>query len=1023
MAQFYTKERSVTGASPQIYDDTQRILKEADDIIESMRAVSSIEEQQNATLINNLRAHRQREKELNTRNHQMLMDNMQQVAEAQQRKDKIALDNNNLKRKEDIAQEQRTMETLATLSKAAGQFAGAMTKEGIQQATDNALLKAQEIQAHAPQLKDAEGLALTGQLALAKQKEIADQSVGTVMKAAGKDLNLVANAFITQGTLERLSRQTLGTTKAKQLVNGGLENIILQNPDKIVTITKDGQEVQVPLKEVLTGNLTPGDLSRVYHELAREQLAGIKAGADPILFLKVDETINNFINTRYLDYTDKQVTDRIKYYNNLQQEDILSGDTVDQIARNASTYVDSAFTNPYLDRSTALNVVKNKVLPNVENPVEFAREFGKLQFRHMKDTDKRIGDTNTGTELLKEAQRLQAVKESEYQTKQKNIGKAKAIEFLKRSTSDGTTFSAAEYSQGPEYSQGLVDNRSMTFEAKLAFDNEIDSLYTQKRESKAVIAELNELANTADLSQTRIDDEYRVGNIDKDTADRLTKEVEPFANLKDSDGGAVNSASVKSSLGHVANTRVERDAVTGLAKSFTASLATDYILKKHYMGEMRRTAETIADPQIRHDQAVLTAIEAINSLPIIKDERGITHFRDFHPSFTTRKFPKAPPRTAEEVGHELRGDGVSRLDDPDYKVIDVNVPAYQRQIESDQPLKPTAYDQGVADAAGIPFHELLNRRFDALGIKGVKATEGSFGILRRDSYVSPELQRLLDGPKTFNKISSVIDRSPNLTPAQTGTGATAFHNVNSILKKLNTANSEALTAVWMLQTDEGRNQPNLTPLQQAIQLTEQYPGYAKSIIPYGQIASTDPKVAVALSKYADSHTTFAGGSKTIARLQTVALRQPLPQGPLKGITYADIRQAVFGASGEAVHGTKDVPLVIASILNRVADPRYPNTVQEVINQEGQYEAVYKGNSKFMPKLESYYSSVDGQQEIVEAFNLLQGRTDYKGQTQLKNRGEGDVMGDPTGNFFHYANQTGFGPYTGEVPTHYQKFIR
>ena len=69
MAQFYTKERSVTGASPQIYDDSQRILTEAENIIESMRAVSSIEEQQSATLINNLRAHRQREKELNTRNH------------------------------------------------------------------------------------------------------------------------------------------------------------------------------------------------------------------------------------------------------------------------------------------------------------------------------------------------------------------------------------------------------------------------------------------------------------------------------------------------------------------------------------------------------------------------------------------------------------------------------------------------------------------------------------------------------------------------------------------------------------------------------------------------------------------------------------------------------------------------------------------------------------------------------------------------------------------------------------------
>ena len=109
MAQFYTKERTVTGASPKIYDESQRVLTEAENIIESMRALSSIEEQQNATLINNLRAHRQRDKELNTRNHQLLMDNMKQVAEAQQRKDQIALDNKTLKRQEEIAQEQRTM--------------------------------------------------------------------------------------------------------------------------------------------------------------------------------------------------------------------------------------------------------------------------------------------------------------------------------------------------------------------------------------------------------------------------------------------------------------------------------------------------------------------------------------------------------------------------------------------------------------------------------------------------------------------------------------------------------------------------------------------------------------------------------------------------------------------------------------------------------------------------------------------------------------------------------------------------
>ena len=83
MAQFYTKERSVGNATAKIYDDSQRILQQSEQLIENMRAVSSYEERQQATLINNLRAHRQKEKEENTRNHQLLMDNMKQVFEVQ----------------------------------------------------------------------------------------------------------------------------------------------------------------------------------------------------------------------------------------------------------------------------------------------------------------------------------------------------------------------------------------------------------------------------------------------------------------------------------------------------------------------------------------------------------------------------------------------------------------------------------------------------------------------------------------------------------------------------------------------------------------------------------------------------------------------------------------------------------------------------------------------------------------------------------------------------------------------------
>ena len=878
------------------------------------------------------------------------------------------------------------------------------------------------IQQRFPPAKDGEGLAHDSLLAIDRQAEVGELTVASLAKNAGKEMNFVAGIFIRPERLEREATQLLANNLAVKVEGGYLEDIIRQEPTKVVSYDFNGKTVERPLSDVIQGKIQSSEeLNRVYSALNDELFTDLKAGRDPILFLKADEKTRNVINTRALRYGDKLTKNAIEHYNSLKLQSVLLGDSPEEVAKNAVKYITESGLNPTLGHGAAISSITSTILPNVSDPVAFAKAIGELEFSdHMPGV--KIKETPFHKELKSEAERLQVRKRTQYRTQQKQIGNDKALEYLENAVSDGTTFSAAEYKSAAEYSQNLYDNQSITFEAKRAFDTAIDESYTQKRDNKAVIAELDELADNLDLPQTRINNEFRAGNIDKDKAEELSEKIDTFANLKGSDGKPITGDSVKGIFGLLADTRVSVSALAGEAKSYTVFMVKDASLVK-YKAKFKELSETIADPQVRHEQAVMSTVEWVNSLELVEDENGVTHFKDYHTSFTTTKYPKQPTRTADEVGQELRGDGVSRLDDPEYKVIDVNVPVYQRQIESGKPLKPTAYDQAVADAAGIPFHELLNRRFDALGIKDVKATEGSFGILQRESIISPGVKRLLDGPKTFNKISSAIDRSPTLMPAQTGTGAVAFNTMDSVFKKLNTANSEALTAVWLLQTDEGRNQPNLTPLQQAIQLTEQYPGYAKSIIPYGQIASTDPKVAVALSKYADSHRTFSGTSKSISRLQTVALKQPLPEGPLQGLTYADIKDAIFGASGEAVHGTKDVPLVIASILNRVADPRYPNTVQEVINEKGQYEAVYKGNSKYMPELETYYSSPQGQQDIADAFNALQGRTDYKGQTQLHNRGEGDVMGDPLGNFFHYANQTGFGPYTGEVPTHYQQYLR
>ena len=147
------------------------------------------------------------------------------------------------------------------------------------------------------------------------------------------------------------------------------------------------------------------------------------------------------------------------------------------------------------------------------------------------------------------------------------------------------------------------------------------------------------------------------------------------------------------------------------------------------------------------------------------------------------------------------------------------------------------------------------------------------------------------------------------------------------------------------------------------------------------------------------------------------------KGGLQGLTPQDYRDLAYVVSAEAARGTNDIYAVAASVLNRVADPRFPNTVREVMMQDKQYEAITIGKAYDDPELEAELSSEHGQRMIVGMLRRLQGRTDFKGVTQRHNMGPGDVLVDSAGNFFHYSGQTlGSGPWTGEKPTHYMKFI-
>ena len=151
-------------------------------------------------------------------------------------------------------------------------------------------------------------------------------------------------------------------------------------------------------------------------------------------------------------------------------------------------------------------------------------------------------------------------------------------------------------------------------------------------------------------------------------------------------------------------------------------------------------------------------------------------------------------------------------------------------------------------------------------------------------------------------------------------------------------------------------------------------------------------------------------------------------GQLKGLTREDYEYMARTIAGEAGPGD-DQYLVAGAILNRVASGKFPNSVKSVVTAgqgtaHPQFEG-YRANAN-TDEIVARLMSPEGQARLVASLNRLQGRTDFKGQTQLQNRvASMDPMFDKKGNFAHYYYETGPNSVrpSNYVDPNYQQFIK
>ena len=126
---------------------------------------------------------------------------------------------------------------------------------------------------------------------------------------------------------------------------------------------------------------------------------------------------------------------------------------------------------------------------------------------------------------------------------------------------------------------------------------------------------------------------------------------------------------------------------------------------------------------------------------------------------------------------------------------------------------------------------------------------------------------------------------------------------------------------------------------------------------------------------------------------------------LSKLTDNDYNELGYVISSEAALNTDDEFGVAANVLTRLQSGKYGNSIGEIIRADGQYEGVYTNKSTYSPEIVARLKSPEGQKKIQEYFKRLDGRTEFKGQSQLQNRVKNeDPMFDPTGNFYHYSWQ-------------------
>lgn len=798
----------------QVADKTNKILNRASSIIEQNQAVSEIEFQQQANLINNLRSQRQREAQINSENHQLMMESLQAAETARSTQAQIDITAAQQAQEASVKREQNQIEGILSIVKSTTSFVEEQQKKE-EEETKKEFTDLYQRVFNNPDEFAEQALAINVKLSGLNDAELADAARAVALSEMGPRSGWEGLLF-NQNALEAFGTKIATAEAINQLVDGGgLDTLIYTKPETEISFLSNGQPKTVKLGEIkdLPDNI---EYRAAMNALVQSQMKPIIGDNNPVIAAEHTKKVQNYINSQVVLRNRQKATkgERVR----LEQRQSLM---FENGGISAHKYISQTSIHPNRTSWDAKqDVVKN--LKFSTNPRQVFEELGAMpDFANPGQTIGRK-DPNTGQykdiwynqlhkELISIEQRQSQAKAVDARVNGKKLGQ-QAGELSVR---DGR-FSETELQQSQQRLLDMVQEGLMSGEEYRYANEELSAYYNDFSDKKRVLEQLENDKNNYQLDTDQIRDLLKKGVIDTATATAYLEEAAKQAQPDEVSAFGYGTDQVYKRFLEATKQKVRTLDVSGVPSTHYSAVDAAVGARADYLNEVRLLTSkgmSLAEAQRTAFANVSAAIDAAKEGTKYQiTSEDLKGGKPFYNRYTPGNHPNSytatePDLNAPEIGRRISNQP-ELLKDSNFTDLDGQLIGIARQISKGVPVRLPKFAEDAWKASGLGFDEfwnpLLNRENSPY--KGMKVTPGSYGELQKQvEEKNPELSSFFDNLTSERKNVLLEQTNSNLISSDIGLGRPFFYGAQSSVRRMNIANGNEniVAAIAYLRTDGG----------------------------------------------------------------------------------------------------------------------------------------------------------------------------------------------------------------------------